>query len=511
MGYDLVLKNADVIAMDHADSRYNWIAVQGQHITALGTGTHPPEAKYSIDLEGKTVLPGLADCHVHVLQAGVQMTAMNLAEIKSIKELLCLLEEYCLKSTEEWVIGMDFVPQNIKECRYPDRWELDKYSHGHKVMILAATLHGLAVNSAGMDSIDVPTDLAGVEMTNGIPKGVYLSDTAAFLGMGNMFASMKEEKLWEYIETCVNYAVSKGVTLMHGLFGQMVTGDKDVDLILKYKQKLPLTMVEYYQTWDVDKVKKIGWPRIGGCLTLDGALFEYTMANFEPYVDEPSKRGLLLHSDEEVYNFIKKANQSQMQCALHAVGDRAIDQLIYVYRQILMEEGDSGLRHRIEHFCEATQEQIELAAELGLILSMQPGVRSEWDNQDGGTFSLSLGKERAGNWNPLPKIIDAGGVICSGSDAPILSIDPIRDLIFAVDHANPVRNICLKDALTALTKNAAFAAHLENEKGTIEVGKDADFAILNKNPYETLGTRAFHELQVDMTIHKGTIVFERQN
>lgn len=513
MAYDMVIKNGDILSMDKDLSIYKWIAIEGDKIAALGTDHNAPEGKETIDLDGRAVLPGLSDCHVHVVCAGLEETSVNLVNATSMQEIFDLVEEACKKTQgDDWIIAMNYVPQSMveeKDRRYPSKWEFDGISHGHKVMMIASTLHGVCANSAAVDVINVPVDLPGVEMKDGEVAGIYVSDDSAFAALGNMLASLPDDVLWGYVKICVDRAISRGATMMHGLFGLFVSGDRDVDLIIERKKELPITMVEYYQTWDVDKVKEIGWPRIGGCLTLDGSLFEYTQCNFDPFVDVPSKRGLLYHSDLEIYDFVKKAHLNGMQVAMHALGDRAIDQLIYIYRQIFMEEGRGNIRHRIEHFATPTQGQIEMAKELNLILSMQPGPSTTWDRADGGEFEVVLGREGADNWDPMKKIVDAGNFICSGSDAPILPVDPVRDIIALVDNANPCRNIDLDTAIKSVTINAAYTAGLEETKGSIEIGKSADLAIMNTNPYDVVGTSEFKELDVEMTIWEGKVVYEK--
>ena len=512
--YDILIKNGNIVSMDSELNRYKWVAIEGDTIAAVGNDENYPEAAKVIDIEGRAALPGMSDCHVHVVCAGLDAVSVNLLNAVSMQEIFDLIEAECKsKPGDDWVIAMNFVPQSMEreeDRRYPDKWELDKISHGHKVMMIANTLHGAAANSNAADLIDVSTDLPGVEIKNGEVAGIYVSDDSAFAAIGNMLALQPDEVLWNYIVTCVNVAISHGATMMHGLFGQFVSGDKDVDLIIERKENLPITMVEYYQTWDVDRVKEIGWPRIGGCLTLDGSLFEYTQCNFAPFVDVNSKRGLLYHSDLEIYDFIRKAHLNGMQVAMHALGDRAIDQIIYIYRQIFMEDGRRGIRHRIEHFATPTQEQIEMAKDLDLILSMQPGPSTTWDRADGGEFEVVLGREGADNWDPMKKIVDAGNFICSGSDAPIVPVNPVRDIIALVDNANPCRNIDLDTAIKSVTINAAYTASMEDTRGSIEIGKKADIAILNMDPYAVVGTPAFKEMEADMTIREGVIVYERQ-
>ncbi|HWQ78304.1 MAG TPA: amidohydrolase [Anaerovoracaceae bacterium] len=510
MEIDLILKNGNIVTMDPALEKCNWVAVKGGKITGRGIGAPPDtDAGLVIDLKGKTVLPGLADCHVHTLVAGLNLNAVPLQHAKNIGEVLALMRRACREADSEWVFGANYVPQNVQEGRYPDRWELDSASDGKKVMIMAATLHGCAVNSEGMKVSDVPEDMPGVEKKNGCPSGIFSSDESSFLATANVLGSLPDGILWGFIGDCCANAVSKGVTTMHGLFGQFVKGDRDVDLILKNKDKLPLEMAVFYQTWDVKQALDLGLPRVGGCLTLDGALFEYTMANFEPYSSAPALRGVLYHNDDEVYQVVSKAHAADLQCSMHAVGERAIDQLIYTYRRVIMEQGRKDLRHRIEHFCLPTDGQIAMAKDLGLILSMQPGFTYLWDRAKGGEFEFCLGRARADRWDPFHRIIGAGCIVCGGSDCPVTPVEPLVDIASCVHGHNPIRNIPVDDAIRMYTVNAAYAAGLEKSKGSIEVGKDADFVAVNMDPYEHFDQDDIYDLAAEMTIKAGTVVYQR--
>lgn len=504
---DLVLKNGNIISMDNDLNKYDWVSITNKKISGVGKGD-APQGKEEIDLKGKTVLPGLADCHVHTLTTGIVMSGVDLLNATSLDEALGLVEERCKETDGDgWVFAVNFVPHSLKECRYPDRWEIDKISHGHKVIFLAATLHGFSANTKAIEYCDVPLDTAGVEFIDGKQTGRYMSDESAFLGMANVLGSFSDEQLWELIELCVNDSVTKGVTTMHGLLGQMVTGDRDMYLIHDNLDKLPLTMVEYFQTWDVEKVKELGLPRIGGCLTLDGALFEYTMANYKPFDSAPALRGFLLHNDDEVYQLISKAHREGLQCSLHALGERAIDQLIYIYHRVISEQGPKDIRHRIEHFCLPTEEQIQMAADLDLVLSMQVGYTYYWDKAEGGEFEIALGRERSNRWDPYPAIFEAGCMVCGGSDAPVCTVDPLRDIAGLVNNPNPIRNIDVTTALKMYTVNAAYTARLEDTKGSIEVGKDGDLVVINNDPYKIYDKPEVHDLKSLMTVWQGDIVY----
>ena len=508
--YDLLIKNANIITMDQNLSRHKWVGVKDGKIAALGSDDVEAKAAKVIDLEGKTVLPGMMDCHTHPILTGLSMNSIDLQGAKTIEEVLLLMKAGIADKTHGgWVFGVNFLPQFVQENRYPTKHELDSVCPDIPMMIFAATFHGSAVNSKAEEICKVPDDMPGVEKEDGKPIGVYLSDESSFWATSSALGSLPDDVLWRFIKDCADFAATQGITVMHGFFGMLISEDKDLRLILERQDELSIGMVIFYQDWKVDGAISLGLPRVGGCLCLDGSPFEYTMANYEPYACEPSMRGVLYKNDAEVYDVVSKAHARGMQAALHAVGERAIDQLIYTYDRVIKEQGQKDLRHRIEHFTLPTDEQIKMAAELGVIMSMQPGIPYTWDQAEGGPIEYVLGRERANRMDPYPKILAEGGIICGGSDSPVTKIQPLVDIASCVQSPNPVRNITMDQALRLLTIDAAFAGHLEKTKGSIEVGKDADFTIVDRDPYAYVDSKELYDMELLYTIREGNIIFQK--
>lgn len=502
----MLIKNANIISVDKDMSIYNWVAVKDGKISAVGTGESDVEADTVIDAEGSTVLPGLTDCHTHVVSAGITLAAVPLENCRTIEEVLGALAERCEReSGDGWVYGANYVPQNIAEGRYPTRWEMDEICNGHKIAIFAATLHGVATNM--VDIADVPDDYPGVVKVDGKPAGVYDSDESSFLAVSNILGSLNDDELWKFIADCADNAKSKGATAIHGLFGMFVKDDRDMDLILERGDSLDIDIFPFWQVWDVQKALDRGLPRVGGCLTLDGALFEYTMANFEPFDTAPALRGVLYHTDDEVYRVISKAHEAGIQCTLHAVGERAIDQLIWTYHRVITEQGKKDLRHRIEHFCLPTDQQIQMAKDMDLIISMQPGFTYLWDKDKGGEFEMILGRERADRWDPFNRIFNAGITVCGGSDCPVTALEPLVDIATVVNGDNPRRNTSVDNAIKMYTINAAYAINNEKNSGSIEVGKDADMVLIDRDPYACADSKDIYDMKVIRTIKRGKVIY----
>ena len=135
MNYDIVIKNGNIFSMDEELNVYRWVAVNGDKIVMLGKEDDAPTGKKEIDLNGRAVLPGMSDCHVHVVCAGLEEVSINLVNATSMDEILNLVDEKCAQTPgNDWIVAMNYVPQSMvkeEDRRYPDKWELDVVSHGH--------------------------------------------------------------------------------------------------------------------------------------------------------------------------------------------------------------------------------------------------------------------------------------------------------------------------------------------------------------------------------------------
>lgn len=512
MKFDSVFYNGKVVSMNANGDIYDWIAVKDGKVAAVGFGDFKGDAAFLYNLAGKSIIPGLSDCHCHIMMAGLMIRSVMLDTCTCLDEVFEKLEERCLAEPgDSYVYGFNFLDQAMKEKRYPTKQELDRISHGHKLIVLSATMHANVYNSAVDELAAVPKNLPGVELDEkGETTGRYLSDESVFYAQNNIFGSFTDDEIWEYVKICADYAVTKGTTSIHGLFGQFVKEDRDVDVALKRKDSLPIDLTIYQQTWHPEEAAEKGLPRVGGCLTLDGSAFEHTMANYEPYIDTPGIRGFLYHTDNEVYEFISKAHAMDMQCTMHAVGERAIDQLLYTYLRVFTEQGRKTLRHRLEHFCLPTEEQIQMAKELGIILSMQPSFSYYWDGPEPG-FDMVLGRDRADRLDPMKKVVDAGIIAIGGSDSPVAPIQPLKYVEHCIHGYNKVRNISVTDALKMHTVNAAYANYEEQTKGSLETGKRADMVIISDNLYDYADSDEIFNIEVVATIKDGAFVYENKN
>ncbi|GAB1475793.1 amidohydrolase [Bacillota bacterium] len=505
MTVKLLLKNANVITLNDNDDTVDWIAIDKGKVYAIGRGDEYPAANEVLDCKGATIIPGFCDSHVHGSLTGEALSSVELGEAETVQDVLDLMEERCKQARNgELVVGSNLSEERLAEKRLPKMDELDKISGNQKVILYHQTLHALVLNRKAFESSGLSPDIQGVELENGVPTGIISDDVPYAIAVNNLISDISDELIKEYIRAVSEKAVSQGITTIHALNGT----DYRIDMPgwINFKDTVPLHIVNYWESLDVEEVQRYKQPRVGGCICLDGSRLQRTMALFEPYSDRPETRGILYYKDEEVYKFVATAHRKDMQCAMHAAGDRAIDQYIYLLYKVIKEQGAKDLRHRIEHFSLPTDKHIEMAAELGLALSMQPYFSSLWDEGDDSVYKQRFGKARASRVEPIARIIKAGGKICGGSDSPVTSMNPIAGIDACINNPDPTRNVSLKEALKIFTINGAWAAHEDDIRGSIEVGKIADLVVVDKDPYRNL--KNIKDLKVMVTMINGNIVYK---
>jgi hypothetical protein len=459
-----------------------------------------------IDLEGKPVLPGFIDSHVHMVQTGLNLLGIDLSGCTSVNQILEMVREAAKDCGEGQIIrGLKIEEGRIKERRFPNRWELDRAAPDRIVWLNRVEYHISSVNSYAFHMLKLPFNIKGIEKNGGgLPTGV-LRGQANFLARKKFLGMIPDDLRSRGVDMVAERALTMGVTTINAMEGGVVFHDRDADFIHSYAGKLPLDVELFYQTTDVKKVARMNLNRVGGCVFLDGSFGSRTAALFDSYSDSPNTLGILYFTQEEIDAFIAEAHCRNMQCTVHAIGPRAIEQILNSYEKVLAKYPVKGHIHRIEHFELPTESQLERAASLGIILSMQPTYEVYWGGA-GGMYERRLGKERCKATNPFRKIIDKGCIIAGGSDSDVTEINPVLGIYGAVNHPTPEFRITVKEAIDMFTVNGAVATGQDREKGTIEEGKKADLVVLDRDPFN-VRQEDLITLKVEMTIKDGEIVY----
>ncbi|MDI6706156.1 MAG: amidohydrolase [Bacillota bacterium] len=509
---DLVVYDGTVLTMDDNNTICNWIAVSQGKIIDLGDGEgykkYLDYANEVLDLDGKTVLPGFYDSHVHLVQTGLNMLDVNLSNVKSINELLVLIEKKAQNMPPGKLIrGIGFDELRLEEQRMPTRYELDECAPNNPVWINRVEYHTSVVNSLALHQLSLPYNLEGIARDErNLPTGL-LTGKAGALVRNQIFNTISDQTRLKAVNKALNKAVENGITTLNAMEGGFTFHDKDAEMIFNNKEVFPIDVVLFYQTVNIEKILNKNLSRIGGCIFLDGSFGSRTAALAEAYSDDSSTSGVLFFSQEDLNEFVLNAHTSHLQVTVHAIGTRAIEQILnaYEYAQSIYPREDH--RHRIEHFELPLEEHIDRAARLGLILSMQPAYEYFWGNKNG-MYETRLGPERSRRTNPLKKILERRITVVGGSDSDVTPMNPILGIHTAVNHPKVEYSVDVMQALKFYTINGAKAVFEEKQKGSIEVGKLGDLVVLDQNPLK-VNKAHIKDIKVMATIKEGNILFMR--
>jgi predicted amidohydrolase YtcJ len=505
MKVDMILKNGNIRTMDQNLTVVRWVAINKGKIVSLGNlDGNQPESDCCVNLKGRTVLPGFIDSHTHGTLTGISLLSVDFRAASSLEEVFQMLNEKCQDTLDgEVVTGTNLSAETLKEHRLPTRKELDAISTSHLIQLHHVTMHGCVLNSLAMATAGVYSSMRGVELgEDGTPNGTLSDDTVYYEASSKISESVTASTIRAYITNFTASVLPHGVTTVHSLDAQDLP--KEPEVWSQLQGEHPIHVINYVESMDVEWVRQLGYPRVGGCICLDGSRILRTMALNKPYRGMQD-RGVLYYDDETVYQFMSKAHALDMQFAMHAAGDRAIDQYINAYARVVKEQGRKDLRHRIEHFSLPSQRAIEMAVEHQFALPMQPAFPQLWDDPEDSVYATIFGRNRAARMESFHDILLAGGRISGGSDSPITPVDPLNGIHACVNAPNSHRKLGITEAIKLFTINGAWAAHEENQKGTIEVGKLADLVVLGKDPYQE--QKQINNIPVEMTIVEGKIAF----
>jgi predicted amidohydrolase YtcJ len=495
-----VISNANVITMETAENRCQAVAIENDRIIRTGTDADMQDfvgqGWAMVDLQGQTVLPGFIDTHEHLMLTGSQETAVHLDKVENVDRILEKISERVAQTEKgEWVRGSYLNEQDLAEKRMPTRDDLDRISGAHPVFLMHVTCHMCSLNTRALEIINPPGDLAGLDMESGRPTGVVRDPGILTYVHPAMARIIPETAKMSFLIRASEMALEKGITTVHALDGGDL-GPGDTEVIWRNRHKLPIRVVCFNQSMDLNEVHELDLPRVGGCICSDGAFEAHTAALFEPYADEPHNYGALTYAQEEMDRFILSAHSAGLQIAVHCESERSIEQVLWAMEKAIQSHPRKDHRHRIEHLELPTYNQIERMAKAGIMASMQPAFIPAFVGQeDMGIYRSLLGKARLARVHPYRTILDHGVPISGGSDSPVTPYDPLAGIQAAVNHPNPDERVTLWEALQMFTSTAAWSAFEEGEKGTIEAGKLADLVVLVEDPFK-VSTDAIKDIEI---------------
>jgi len=513
MDLDLIIKG-NVITVVNQKPRAEAIGIKGEKIVSVGMlkeiEVNTGKSTKTLDLTGKTILPGFIDSHTHPMGTGKNRLGVDLFSVKTVSESLEKINQRVQETPPgKLIFCPDYNRQRVAEKRYPSKQELDQVSTRHPIWIQHYDGHYSQVNSMAIDLLHLEAGMEGVETdSNGEITGLLKDPASARpLSEGDDFSDQAEAM--EALMLVTKEAVSVGITT---LFAK--EGLKNAEFIMKNLDKIPVRIHPIVLTVFGDEhletilnSKYLGDHICIANLT-DGSVEGRTAALYEPYTDDPTTLGMLHHNDEELYDFIEKVHRAGCQISIHAESDRAIDQVLWAYEKVLEEYPRKDHRHRIEHFEIVTMKQIKRVARLGVALGMQPMFIPICEGPNLDYYRSLIGEERVRRTHIFRSILDEEILVSGGSDSPVTRMNPIGGIHALVNHPLKEQRINVHEAIEIFTINGAKIGFEEDIKGSIEPGKFADFAVLSDDPYHVLREK-IGDIQVEMTIVGGKVVFQK--
>ncbi len=422
------------------------------------------------------LIPGFIDVHTHMASYGVAKQRTNFSDTNSLDDFLERLREAVRTARGEVLLGEGFDQSRWKENRLPTKYELDRVTPNIPVIIRRVCGHIAVANSRGL------------ELFRGITKGVDFENGWLFeeipLNLSKYFPpDFETVKLG--ILVAQEELLSMGITSIHEIGNptQFKAYRELYDAGL-LKIRVYFNFFEKYGRHLISSGLTTGFGndylKIGGIkFFLDGSVGAHTAAFFKKYRDANTS-GKLNWNTQKLREKLQFYHENGFQTLCHAIGDRAIAQVVNIWKEVL--KGGNYLRHRIEHFEFPTRKEIQLSSRLGLLVSMQPNFARRWGGS-GQLYDLHLRLEISQRNNPFADVINEGLRIGFGSDG--MPYGPIYGLQGATEH--PVKNsrIELGQAFRIYTEGGAYLSFEEDVKGKIEKNYYADFILLSPNPFES--------------------------
>ncbi len=487
-------------------TRADCLLIQGDSILALERWQDlknelPGNAKVR-DITGTYALPGLGDAHVHFAATGFLSTALDCSDIKDRHQLLDALTTAARhKVPGELILGLRLEHQEFPDKQLPSLDELESAAPNNPVYIRHITGHASLANRAALVYLNLPAGQSGVKQDEyGEPSGALIGQ-ATQLATQRMYALNAAQLGYETaFRAAARQAAAKGCTVVHALDDL-----EAVEVLLGVAADLPVRVLPYAQTFDLDRVQALQLPRIGGChgCALDGDFDMYTAALCEPYENHPHVIGELYQDHDTLLDFVSEAHRRGLQCAFHAVGDRAVEQALCAFEYAQHRYPRADARHRIEHAQLVRQDHFQRAKNSGVVLGLQPAFNHRWDHLD---YIQWVG-ERHERIDPLASFYKLGIPLAGGSDSTVTEMNPLLGIHAAVNHSRFEERLSVQAAIDIFSYGIAYSTHHERVRGRLGPHYAADLTILSQNPFEVVADE-LKDIPVALTVVKGQVVFE---
>jgi predicted amidohydrolase YtcJ len=513
------------------DSARPWagaVAVVGDKVLAVGDSTQMSRLVGSstrVIANGQAmVVPGFMDGHTHFLSGGFQLASVDLRDAATPAEFVARLKAYAAKLRPgDWITGGDWDHERWPGAPLPERGWIDSVTPNNPVFVNRLDGHMALANSAalrqahlGRNTPDIPGGTI-VRSSGGEPTGI-LKDEAqnpVWAVIPTPSASQSDSAL----RRALAWAASKGVTAVADVsvpWYEVAALKRAYSAgALTTRAAVYVPLGDWHRMADTVRAQGVGddWLRVAGVKGyVDGSLGSTTALFYEPYVDAPDTKGLLVTPEDSLRAWIGAADAAGLQVAVHAIGERANGLLLSIYDSVSRAHGSRDRRFRIEHAQHLRRQDISRLARSGVIASMQPYHAID----DGRWAEKRIGPRRIQTTYAFRSLLDAGAHLAFGSDWTVAPLDPILGIYAAVTRRTldgkhpegwvPQEKITVEEALRAYTGGNAYGVFAEHTRGKLAPGYLADLVALDQD-LTAIPPEAIERVRVRATVVGGKVAF----
>jgi predicted amidohydrolase YtcJ len=534
---DSVVVNARIYTVNPQQPWAEALAVRGEKILAVGSAREidryrGPNTRV-IDAQGRLVLPGFTDCHIHFMEGSLGLLHVDLNGAATVGEIQKRVSAYAVAHPhEEWILGMGWTYPVFAPSGMPDRRILDEVVLDRPVLLEAYDGHTSWANSKALAMAGITRETADphngkiVRDEKGEATGALLESAS---GLVSKFAPKptRAERL-AALRKGLNEANRVGLTRVHSAGGDFEwldlydelrhNGVLTVRQYIAYRLNPPeLTPAAIEKAEQARRTYRDDWIAAGAVKTmLDGVVEAHTAAMLTPYSDDPTTSGKLFWDPAKYKEAIVELDRRGFQIFTHAIGDRAVRLALDAYERAQTKNGTKDARPRVEHIETTTAADIPRFGSLGAIASFQP-LHAYPDDDTLKIWARNAGPDRAGRAWVWHSIEATGGRLAFGSDWPVVTLSPWPGVENALTRQTtegdppggwlPKERISLEAAIKAYTLGAAIAGRREKTEGSLEAGKLADLIVLSQNLFEIPANQT-GKTEVVLTMVGGRVVYE---
>lgn len=501
---DTLVDNVDGVTIDAEGTVLRFTGLvfdeDGKVVQVLERGDKRPQVDYRLDGKGRVMIPGMIDAHVHVMDIGFAALTLDLSDTTSLEDALAKIKAFADENPgRPWILGRGWNQEKWGLGRFPTAAELDAVVADRPVWLERADNHAnwgntLAINTAGVTA-KTPDPAGGVIIRDakGAPTGVFVDNAVGLVG--KVVPPPRPEDRDLAFARAQDVLLAKGVTAVADMGTEMAdwgayrrAGDAG---------RLRVRIMAYADSFETLELvagpEPTGWLyddklRMGGIkIYLDGALGSRGASLKAPYADQAGAKGLAFLTPAQLRNMMSRAALDNFQTAVHAIGDAANADVLAAVAE-LSESYTGDRRWRIEHAQIIDPADIPSLGQHGIIASMQPLHQTS----DRTMAEARLGPDRLDGAYPWRSVVNVGGRLAFGSDAPVEPADPFAGLAAAISRTDasgqpfggwfPQQTVSREQALAGFTSDAAFAGFAEGRFGRLIPRERADFLLVDRDP-----------------------------